>query len=156
VNDTTAVTSLIHSRELLLVDNEPGETLLAKEALRASGAQFVMTTVASGWEALSWLSERADRVSGAEPVLVLLDLNMPVWDGETTLKHIRSDPKIAKMPVVILTTSNSEPDVDRAHNAGANGYVWKPLNFADFTKFFAELDTFWFDHIAVTVPLVED
>ncbi len=134
-------------RELLLVDDEPADALLAKEALRASGAQLSMNIVSSGQAAVSWLSKRADNGGAAKLILVLLDLNMPVWDGEVTLKHIRRDPKICLTPVVFLTTSNNERDVERAYGAGANGYVCKPLNFADFTKFFASLDSFWADYI---------
>jgi CheY-like chemotaxis protein len=152
VNDTIADVSTTGLRQLLLVDDEPAEALLAKQALQASGAQFSMSIVSSGQEALSWLHERAARAAELKPVLVLLDLNMPGWDGETTLKRIRSDPKIGQTPVVILTTSDREQDQERVHGAGANGYVWKPLNFPDFTQFFARLDNFWFDHIAAAGP----
>lgn len=146
MNDTTAHVGGM--RQLLLVDDEPGEATLAKEALLASGAQFSMSIVSSGQAAISWLHERAAQSGDKQPVLVLLDLNMPGWDGETTLKRIRSDPKISLTPVVILTTSNREQDQQRVHSAGADSYVWKPLNFPDFTKFFVRLDSFWFDHIA--------
>jgi len=148
VSLTVAKQSRSGIRELLLVDDEPADALLAKEALRVSGAQLTMSVVSSGQAAVSWLSKRADLGDAPQFILVLLDLNMPVWDGEATLKQIRSDPKICLTPVVILTTSNNERDMKRAYEAGAYGYVCKPLNFPDFTKFFANLDSSWGHYLA--------
>ncbi len=133
--------------ELLLVDDEPTEALLAKEALRASGARLSMTVVSGGKEALSWLSDRADKGGTSHLILVLLDLNMPDWDGEATLQHIRLDPKTSLIPVMCLSTSDNEREVERAYRAGANGYVRKPFKLEDYTKFFASLDGFWGDYV---------
>lgn len=133
-------------RELLLVDDSVADVRLAREALRESNAKFSMTVVNSGQQALTWLVHRAQHEPDAEPVLVLLDMNMPQWDGEATLRHIRNHEKVRGTPVVFLTC-NYEPDTQRVNAVGANAYVWKPDTLSGLTKFFESLDSFWYEHL---------
>ena len=135
-------------RELLLVDDQASEAKLAEHALALSGAQFTMTTRNSGPAGLQWLAERAAR--GADPlaILVLMDLNMPMVDGISTLRQIREHAELAATPVLILSNSSDAKDQDRANAAGADGYIWKPQSLPDLCKFFNSLDDFWFEHIA--------
>lgn len=142
-------------RELLLVDDSAADVRLAREALRESHAPFAMTVMNSGPAALAWLMARAEHDAGDRPVLVLLDMNMPGWDGVTTLKQIRKQAKVSDTPVVFLTC-NYEPDPKRADAAGANAYVWKPDTLAGLTKFFESLDSFWYEHLVRGDPSPEE
>jgi two-component system response regulator len=150
MSDSTRAT-----RELLLVDDSVADVRLAREALRESHAKFSMTVVNSGQQALAWLVNRAEHEPDAVPVLVLLDMNMPKWDGEATLRHIRNHERVRSTPVVFLTC-NYEPDTKRADAAGANAYVWKPDTLEGLTKFFESLDSFWYEHLVRGDPSPEE
>lgn len=130
-------------QEILLVDDTAGEIKLAELALQESGAFIALTVAHSGKEAVDILKARVEQGQNPRSCLVLLDLNMRGWDGEETLSRIRRDPAICLTPVVILTTSASETDIERTYGAGANGYVVKPLNFEMLVEFFRNLDRFW-------------
>ncbi|HKY92206.1 MAG TPA: response regulator [Nevskiaceae bacterium] len=142
-------------RELLLVDDSPADVRLAREALRESHAKFSMTVINGGEQALAWLVNRAEHDPDAAPVLVLLDMNMPKWDGETTLRNIRGHAKVKSTPVVFLTC-NYEPDTKRVDAVGANAYVWKPDTLSGLTKFFASLDSFWYEHLVRGDPTPDE
>lgn len=137
----TAGTSI--PQEILLVDDTPGEIRLAKLALQESGAFISLNVAHSGEEALTILKSRVEKGENPHSCLVLLDLNMRGWDGEETLSRIRREPSICLTPVVILTTSASEADIERTYGAGANGYVVKPLSFETLVEFFRNLERFW-------------
>jgi len=130
-------------QEILLVDDTLGEIKLAELALKESGAFVALTVAHSGEEALAILKRRVDKGQNPRSCLVLLDLNMRGWDGEETLSQIRCDPSICLTPVVMLTTSSAEGDIERTYGAGANGYVVKPLNYEMMVEFFRNLDRFW-------------
>lgn len=138
-------------RRLLMVDDSVADVRLAFEALRESRAHFSMETVGSGQEALAWLVADAARAAQSDPVLVLLDMNMPTWDGETTLRNIRNHPVVGRTPVVFLTC-NYEPDRKGDEPGGANAYVWKPPTLEGLTQFFDTLDGYWYDHIVRGEP----
>src|SRR3712207_1127379 len=123
---------------ILLVEDNPADALLIQEALRQVAADHVVERAADGVEALEYL-----RGSGERPDLVLLDLNMPRKDGREVLAEIKSDPDLASIPVIILTTSSAPPDVAFAYRHHANSYVRKPLGLDRLVEAAASIRDFW-------------
>ncbi len=132
---------------VLYAEDDPDDQLLATMAYRDSGATGPLVFVRDGSEALEYLrrtGRHAGRDSTARPAIVLLDLNMPTMGGLETLEIMRADPKLSRVPVVILTTSGAVEDIDRCYEAGANSYVVKPSAFASLVRIFDRINGFWF------------
>jgi CheY-like chemotaxis protein len=128
---------------ILLVDDDPGDCRLVEESLRDSKRASKVTIVNSGDDALAYL--RKARGKTGKPDIVLLDLNMPGKDGFATLKEIRGDKGLTELPVVILTTSTNQDDVDQSYRLHANCFVSKPTSFGDFGDAVREIEEFWAD-----------
>jgi CheY-like chemotaxis protein len=126
-------------------------------AHRDSGANTPLVFVADGEEALEYLrgtGRHADRAGSMKPGVILLDLNMPGIDGRETLRIIRADPLLRRIPVVILTTSAAEEDIAASYDAGANTYIVKPTVFSGLVRLFDRLCGYWFE--IGTLPLGSD
>jgi CheY-like chemotaxis protein len=133
---------------VLCAEDDPDDRLLAAMAHRESGAINPLVFVADGHEALEYLrrsGRHADRTDAAEPGLVLLDLNMPGIDGRETLRIIKADPLLRRIPVVILTTSAADQDIAMSFDAGANSYIVKPSGYGTFVELFRLLCAYWFE-----------
>jgi CheY-like chemotaxis protein len=133
---------------VLYAEDDPDDRLLAEMAYRDSGAVSPLVFVGDGQEALEYLrhtGRHVDRGSLPRPGVVILDLNMPGTDGRETLRIIRADPFLRRIPVVILTTSAAEDDIASSYEAGANAYIVKPSAFGGLVHIFRSLSTFWFD-----------
>jgi CheY-like chemotaxis protein len=133
---------------VLYAEDDPDDRLLAAMAHRDSGALNPLVFVADGEEALEYLrrcGRHADRVDTAQPGIVLLDLNMPGIDGRETLRVIRADPGLRRIPVVILTTSAAADDIALSYDAGANSYMVKPSAFGSLVDLFRLLCAYWFE-----------
>jgi CheY-like chemotaxis protein len=98
---------------------------------------------AGGVEAMDFLRRQGDYPSAPRPDLILLDLNMPRKDGRQVLKEVKQDTELRSIPIVVLTTSDSEQDVVRTYDLQANCYVTKPVDFQQFTKIVKEIKQFW-------------
>jgi chemotaxis family two-component system response regulator Rcp1 len=133
--------SIIH---ILLVDDDPGDVRLTLEALKRSKLYSSIDNVENGEEALAYLRRQGKYANAPNPDLILLDLNMPRKDGRETLDEIKSDPELRRIPVVILTTSSSEADVLKSYDLGANCFITKPVDLAQFMKVIHETESFWF------------
>lgn len=132
----------------LYAEDDSDDRLLAAMAHRESGATNPLTFVGDGEEALEYLrsaGRHAGRTHLGRPGVVLLDLNMPGIDGRETLRIIRADPSLRSIPVVILTTSSAQDDINTSYEAGANAYIVKPAGFRDLVRIFQALSSFWFD-----------
>lgn len=116
-------------RQILLVEDNPGDVRLLQEAFTATCQQAALTAVASGEEALAFLRRQGRYAGAPRPDLVLLDLNLPGLSGHEVLATIKSDPDLAAIPVVILSSSGAEEDIRRCYDAQANGYILKPQGF---------------------------
>jgi two-component system response regulator len=130
---------------ILFVDDSPRDTELALEALEEHNLANEVVALRDGAEALDYLFRRgpfADRPDG-EPVVVLLDLQMPKVDGLEVLRQIKGDPKLRVIPVVIMTSSREESDLAKSYQLGANAYVVKPVRFEDFVDAMRSIGTFW-------------
>jgi len=129
--------------EILLVEDNPGDVRLTKEALKDNKVRNNLTVVEDGVEALSFL-RREGRYTGApRPDLILLDLNLPKKDGREVLSEIKADERLRRIPVVVLTTSKAEEDILRAYDLNANCYITKPVDFDQFIKVVRTIEDFW-------------
>jgi CheY-like chemotaxis protein len=132
---------------ILYAEDDPDDRLLAEMAHRESGAVNQLAVVADGEEAIEYLrrtGRHADRAGSPQAGIILLDLNMPGIDGRETLRIIRADPALRRIPVVIMTTSAAATDIAASYDAGANSYIVKPSSFASFVRLFDKLCTYWF------------
>ena len=130
--------------EILLVEDDPGDTLITAEALEHSKVINNLTTVTNGEEAVAFLRREGEYANGSRPDLILLDLNLPRRDGREVLAEIKADPDLRRIPVVVLTTSSAEEDVLRSYDLHANAYVTKPVDFERFVDVVRQIDEFYF------------
>ena len=140
------------TRTILYVEDDPDDRLLAKMAHRESGVANPLMFVGDGGEALEYLrgkGRHADRAGGSQAGIVMLDLNMPGMGGLETLRTIKTDPLLRRIPVLVLTTSASTVDIAACYAAGANSYTIKPTASAGFVAFFQVLCRYWFGAVAL-------
>ena len=130
--------------EILLVEDSPTDVLLAKEALEYSKIVNNLHTAADGVEAMAFLRCEGKFKDAPRPGLILLDLNLPKKDGREVLAEIKSDEKLKRIPVVVLTTSKSEVDILKAYGLHANCYIVKPVDFEKFAEVVRSIQNFWF------------
>ena len=130
--------------EILLVEDNPGDVRLTKEALRECKMHNRLTVVEDGLAALAFLKKEGDFKDTPLPDLILLDLNLPKIDGREVLKIIKSDLRTKRIPVVILTTSQAEEDIIRTYDLQANCYINKPVDLDQFIKVVKSIKDFWF------------
>jgi CheY-like chemotaxis protein len=129
--------------EILMVEDNPGDVRLTKEALGDAKVRNTLAVVGDGIEALRYL-RREGRYSGvSRPDLVLLDLNLPRKDGLHVLEEIKGDVNLRRIPVVVITSSAAEEDILRSYDLHANCYVTKPLDLAQFNKVVRSVESFW-------------
>ena len=131
--------------EILLVEDNEGDVRLTREALREGHLRNNLHVVGDGERALDFLFRRGDYVGVPRPDLILLDLNLPRKDGREVLQDIKQDEALRHIPVVILSTSQSEQDVARSYRLGANAFVTKPVDIDRFFAVIRSLEQFWLD-----------
>jgi len=136
--------------DILMVEDDPGDVRLTREALKGSKVLHSLNVVEDGVAALDYLRKVAPYQNAVRPDIVLLDLNLPKKDGREVLSEIKSDDKLKRIPVVILTTSKAEEDVMRTYNLHANCYVTKPVDLEKFIVVVKSIDAFWLT--VVTLP----
>ena len=129
---------------ILLAEDNPADARLVKEALNDNRIFANLHHTIDGVETMDFLRRQGKFLDAPRPDLILLDLNMPRMDGREVLVAIKTDPNFAAIPVVVLTTSDSEADVVRAYTAHANCFLTKPINFTDFTDMIHRATDFWF------------
>jgi CheY-like chemotaxis protein len=131
------------SRTVLLVEDDPGDTLMIREALEAYAPDTEIAAVVDGVDALRYLRREDEFAGTPRPDLVLLDLNMPRKDGREVLAEVKSDRELCSIPVVVLTTSKAEEDILRSYDLHANAYVTKPVDFNRFIEVVRQIDEFF-------------
>ena len=129
--------------EILLVEDDPGDVLMTREAFADYKLRNQLHVVDDGAEAMAFLRQEGEYAGRPRPDLVLLDLNLPRMDGREVLEAIKSDPELASIPVVVLTTSEAEDDVLRSYSLHANAYVTKPVDFERFIEVVRQIDDFF-------------
>lgn len=129
--------------ELMLVEDNPGDVRLTREALRESKLSNNLRVASDGVAALEWLrNQQANAL--ALPDVILLDLNLPGKGGQEVLAEIKGDERLRRIPVVIVTSSEAEEDIVRSYDLHANCYVSKPLELDQFTRVVRSIESFWF------------
>jgi len=126
-----------------LVDDNPADIDLTSEVLAKSRCHFRVSAVNDGAEAICFLRREGKYAEACSPDLIVLDLNLPRKDGREVLSEVKSDPALAKIPVVIFTTSQAGSDVNRSYELGANCYLRKPGNLPDFVAVVQSMADFW-------------
>jgi CheY-like chemotaxis protein len=134
---------LLNAIDVLLVDDDPGDTLMIREAFADNKVRNELACVADGVEAMRYLRREGEYADASRPDLILLDLNLPRKDGREVLAEIKSDPQLATIPVVVLTTSHAEEDILRSYQLHANAYVTKPVDFERFIQVVRQIDEFF-------------
>ena len=129
--------------EILLVEDNPGDVRLTKEALKEGKVYSNLHWVKDGVEAMEFLRRQGKHKNVPRPDIILLDLNLPKKDGREVLSEIKGDEALRAIPVVILTTSQAEEDVLRSYDLHANCYVTKPVDLEKFITVVQSIDRFW-------------
>jgi CheY-like chemotaxis protein len=129
--------------EVLLVEDDPGDVLLIREAFDFNKVHNNLNVVSDGEQALDYLRGTGDYTDRIRPDLVLLDLNLPRKDGREVLGEVKSDPDLRTIPIVVLTTSEAEEDVLKSYQLHANAYVTKPVDFERFVSIVRQIDDFF-------------
>src|SRR5262244_4428009 len=129
--------------DVLLVEDDPGDVLMTREAFEHHKLRNVLHVVTDGEQALQFLRRAGDYADAPRPGLILLDLNLPRVDGLEVLAELKSDPVLKVIPVVILTTSQAHEDILRSYALHANAYVSKPVDFERFMDVIRQIDNFF-------------
>lgn len=128
---------------ILLIEDNPGDVRLTKEAFRESSKHINLEVVTDGMEGLNFLFKKGLYADKPTPDLILLDLNLPKKDGRDVLKIIKADDHLKRIPVVVLTTSKAEPDVLETYGLHANCFVNKPIDYDKFFEAIHRIEDFW-------------
>jgi chemotaxis family two-component system response regulator Rcp1 len=141
---------MMKSAVILLIEDNPADIRLTQEALKDNKLAVNLHIVNDGAEAMEFLSKKKKYADAPTPDLILLDLNMPKKDGREVLKEIKRAPALQTIPVIILTTSQSEEDILLTYKYHANCYIRKPLDLIKFIEVIKEIESFWLT--IVTLP----
>ncbi len=129
--------------EVLLVEDDPGDVLMTREAFEEHKVRNRLNVVSDGADALAYVRREGEFADAIRPDLILLDLNLPKRDGREVLKELKTDPDLREIPIVVLTTSSAESDVLASYQLYANAYVTKPVDFERFISAVKQIDDFF-------------
>ena len=129
--------------EILLVEDNPGDVRLTKEAIREAKIRNRLNVVKDGEEAVAYVRRQGEFADQPRPDLILLDLNLPKKDGREVLQDLKSDPDLHRIPVVVLTSSAAEQDILSMYDLYANAYVTKPVDLEQFMHVVSSIQDFW-------------
>ena len=130
--------------DILLVEDNPGDARLTREALAASGVRNTLHDVRDGEQALAFLRREGAFQTAPTPDLILLDLNLPRRDGREVLEDMKGDPTLKHIPVVVLTSSQADEDILRSYRLHANCFITKPRDLDELTAVLRGIEQFWF------------
>ncbi|HEY2505360.1 MAG TPA: response regulator [Streptosporangiaceae bacterium] len=129
--------------DVLLVEDDPGDVLMTREAFEQYRIHNTLHVVGDGEQALHFLRRTGDYADAPRPGLILLDLNLPRRNGLEVLADLKADSDLLSIPVVVLTTSQAEEDILRSYSLHANAYISKPVDFERFTEVVRQIDDFF-------------
>jgi CheY-like chemotaxis protein len=128
---------------VLLVEDDPGDVVIAREAMAAGQLLTNLDVVPDGVEAMAYLRHENGYAGSRRPDLILLDLNLPRMSGHEVLAAVKNDPQLRRIPVVVLTTSKAEEDIVRSYDLHASVHVTKPVDFDEYTGVVKQIDEFY-------------
>ena len=137
------------TQNILLVEDNPADILLTREAFKEGSIPHEMNAVNDGVEAISYLKRAGKYADAVRPDLILLDINLPKKNGFEVLTEIKQDPDLKHIPAIVLSTSGSKHDIRRAYELHANCYLVKPVELDDFLRVIRSLENFWFNVAAI-------
>jgi CheY-like chemotaxis protein len=138
--------------EILLVEDNPGDVRLTREALKDAKVRNTLHVAMDGVEALAFLRKQGKYATVPRPDLILLDLNLPKKNGREVLEEIKQDEALSHIPIVILTTSQAELDIVESYRLHANAYVTKPVDLEQFLKVVGSIEEFWLEIVKLSHP----
>lgn len=138
-----------HQVEILLIEDEPADARLTKEALRDARVLNEIHVVTDGAEAMAYLKRQGRYEAAPRPDLVILDLNLPGKDGREVLEEIKNDPNLKQIPVVVLSTSSDQTDISKAYDHQASCYIVKPVDADKYFHAIRTLKELWFNIVAL-------
>ncbi len=130
---------------ILLVEDNSGDIILIKEALLEASFPHELHIATKGEEALDFLYRRPPFEDAPKPDIILLDLNLPGKNGLDVLQDIKNNNELRTIPVIMLTTSSSESDIQSSYSLHANCFITKPIDFDDFNEIVKVIERFWFE-----------
>lgn len=139
---------------ILLVEDNPGDIRLVREALGECGMHHRLEVVVDGVEALESLQRKKKSLNGSIPDLIILDLNLPKKDGREVLMEIKGDPDLKRVPVVIFSSSEAEADILSSYHHHANCYICKPLDLDAFIEVVGQIGRFWIDTVILPTKVI--
>jgi chemotaxis family two-component system response regulator Rcp1 len=129
--------------QILLVEDQPAAVRLVQEVLKENNGNHNLYVAKDGVEAMAFLHREGEYALAPRPDLILLDLSLPKKDGREVLAEIKADDKLKRIPVVILTVSESEEDILKTYNLQANCYIIKPIHLERFIQVIKSIENFW-------------
>lgn len=138
--------------KVLLVEDQPAAVRLVQEVLKENNGYHNLYVAKDGVEAMAFLHREGDFALAPRPDLILLDLSLPKKDGREVLAEIKSDDKLKRIPVVILTVSESEEDILNTYNLQANCYITKPIHLERFIQVIKSIENFWLNIVKLPPP----
>jgi CheY-like chemotaxis protein len=138
--------------EILLVEDNPGDVRLTREALKDARVRNHISVAMDGVEAMGFLRQEGAHTAAPRPDLILLDLNLPKKNGREVLEEIKTDPELQHIPVVVLTTSQAEQDILESYRLRANAFVTKPVDLEQFLKVVGSIEQFWLEIVKLSRP----
>jgi CheY-like chemotaxis protein len=146
------VTSAVRAIDVLLVEDDPGDELITREAFEHNKITNNLHVAHDGEEGLDFLYKRGTHEGAPRPDLILLDLNLPKYDGRQLLEKNKNDDDLCHIPVVVLTTSAAEEDILRSYKLHANAYVTKPVDVDQFMSAVRQIDEFFVQVVKLPKP----
>lgn len=138
--------------DILLVEDDPGDELMTREAFEDNKIKNVLHVARDGQEGLDFIYRRGAHADAPRPDLILLDLNLPKYDGRQLLEKVKSDADLCDIPIVVLTTSSAQEDVLRSYKLHANAYVTKPVDLDQFMNAVRQIDDFFVQVVRLPQP----
>lgn len=139
-------TKKVKTITILMADDDPDDRMLTKEALIENKLANDLHFVVDGEDLMDYLHQRGkyNKENAPLPGLILLDLNMPKKDGREALAEIKADPKLRRIPIIVLTTSKAEEDIVRSYDLGISSFITKPVTFDDLVEVAKAIGNYWF------------
>nr|MBI1231270.1 response regulator [Cytophagales bacterium] len=129
--------------QILLVEDNEGDIILTLEAFEESKIKTKISVVKNGRDALEFLYRRGEYTEAPKPDIIILDINIPIFNGHEVLKKIKEDPALKIIPVIMLTTSSNRKDIHLAYENHSNSYITKPIDIDEFLKAILKIEEFW-------------